>query len=483
MSAFYKFKFDSRVFILLFFVQIFLIGVIVYQTSENDISREFPVRFIAKDELKTLNTSQATTKTRNYHILGAPGPPFKPIGNPFETFAAVPVPSLNHTIRCFREGTVSKDGHVNSTFLITEIDENLGVARCKCKVDWHGAECGQPEVLFRSLFAAKSNSVSTARRARNIFYIIRTTVFSLETLELQVMELSDVVDAFVLCFESPTSEERRIGEFFTTRTRSLKSHIGRIFVTIQEEKCVVRDLLSDLEKSLSKQLDDEDLVLFSNQDEILARPAVNYLKWYNENHDLFRFRLKHLVYGFFWQHPRKAILRSVMVKYKLLRDVQLEVLAKEAQMENNSRMPFLVLGDLNHFGGWFCQLCYQPQDTISFLGYEMKREREERDEKKKESRHRSGVIDEEFATKLIANGVNIYELLARQVNFDLAAIPDAGANGPMNLVKLYPSSERHYSPAYLRRSSSSERAHFENILRNSFARWELDVVDDYSYYN
>lgn len=191
------------------------------------------------------------------------------------------------------------------------------------------------------------------------------------------------------------------------------------------------------------------------------------MKWYNDGHDLYRFRLKHLVYGFYWQHPRKTLLKSVIVKHKLL--VRAKYRLSDLDKLEGMASP-LVFGNLNHFGGWYCQLCYQPLDIIGYLSDEINANATVR------ARHKNGVIDEEFATKLIANGVNIYELLAREGNFEQATIV---GGGPMDLVKLYPSTERHYSPLYVQQC----HRHFENIVRNQFSRWDLDAVDDYNYYN
>lgn len=331
-------------------------------------------------------------------------------------------------------------------------------------------DCGQPEMVWRSLFAAKA-SVSTERRARNIFYIIRSTENSLETVEVQLMELIDVVDVFILCFSSEHAKqvERRIRQFLDSINK-LKGHSQRVFLRVQREKCVPETLLKQFSKSLDRRafrFKDQDLILLSDQDEILNRKAINYLKWYSDGHELFRFRLKHTVYGYFWQSPNKTVLKSVVVKYKLLMQSKY-AMDELLRMENNSQMPTLmVLGDLNHFGGWFCQLCYQPLDIIAYLASEMQAN---------VTKHKSGVLDEEFVTKLIANGVNIYELLAREGNFEKGTVV---GGGPMDLVKLYASKEKHYSPLYVQQS----RGHFENVVRNQYAGWELDAVDDYNYYN
>lgn len=427
-------------------------------------TKDYSVQFIAK-----ARNSVDNEIARNYRILGESfGGPFQPIGNPFTTFQAAQVQCTNSTIWCFKEGTVTKEDSSPAT----EITEK-GAARCKCKAEWHGVDCGQPEMVWRSLFAAKA-IVSTERRAKNIFYIIRSTENSLETLEIQLMELIDVVDVFVLCFSSGHAKlvvvERRIRQFLDSVVK-LKGHSERVFLRVQREKCSPKTLLNQLSTSLDRRtfsFKDDDLILLSDQDEILNRKAINYLKWYSDGHEMFRFRLKHTVYGYFWQTPRKTILKSAVLKYKLFIQSKYAMDELLLRTENNSQMPTLmVVGDLNHFGGWFCQLCYQPLGIIAYLASEIQTNL---------TKHKSGVLDEEFVTKLIANGVNIHELLAREGNFEKATVV---GGGQMDLVKLYSSKEKHYSPLYVQQS----RGHFENVVRNQYASWELDAVDDYNYYN
>lgn len=472
-------KFDTRVLLwLLFCVQLMLIGIFCFggggsllssdcsngDCSTTPSSKDYTIQFLAKD---SNSLAGRVKRGNNFHILGDPGAKFVQLsGRTLDTFVSIRSSlNANETVWCFREGTVA----TGDSSYATEFDEKLGVAKCKCKAEWHGLDCGQPEMVWRSLFTAKA-SVSTERRAKNIFYIIRTTEFSLETLEIQIMELASVVDMYILCFESPHRDTKRIEQFLGSKEH-LKGLSGRVFVKLSAKTCFSQSLLSELAKSLSRTFDEEeDLVLISSHDEILNRKAINYLKWYNDGHELFRFRLKHVVYGFFWQHPTKTILKSVMVRYKLLAQANYKL----EDLENHS--PALVIGNLNHFGGWFCQLCYQPLDMIAFLVQDMHSSDSGRGGGRQ--RHRSGVMDEDMATKLIANGVNIFELLAREGNFDKERISNGGG-GPMDLVKLHPSTERHYSPGYVQKS----RGQFENIVRNLFARWELDVVDDYSYYN
>lgn len=270
-------KFGTRITLfLLFFVQIFLIGIflgfgsIFYpQGCTGDCASSpssYAIQFIAKDK-----DSAPTKGSRDrIKVLGDPPGtvPFQPIGNPFDTFARAIVPGdHNQTVWCFREGTVAR----GETEFETEIDEK-GAARCRCKYEYHGVDCGQPEVVWRSLFAAKAR-VTTKRQARNIYSIIRTTEHSLETLEIQLMELIDVVDVVVLCVGSG-----REGVGVTVhRTRKflenidkLKGHSERVF--LKEEKgrrrCSPEAILKELAHSLGLRIEDEDLVLLSEQDEV-----------------------------------------------------------------------------------------------------------------------------------------------------------------------------------------------------------------------
>lgn len=267
-------KFDTRVFLwLLFCVQIFLICIILGFSSifaQNECSgdcpgslKEYAVQFIARDS----HSEEKKRVKGKIKVLGEISSvlQFRPIGSPFETFISATVPERNDPIWCFREGTATKG---DSSLAATEIDEK-GAAHCKCKAEWHGVDCGQPEVVWRSLFAAKA-IVSTKRQARNIYYIIRTTEHSLNTLEVQLMELLDVVDVFVLCVASTQGGVTRIRQFLEN-IEKLKGHSERVFLKTEkrEKKCVPESIIEELANSLGWRMEDEDLVLLSDQDEVI----------------------------------------------------------------------------------------------------------------------------------------------------------------------------------------------------------------------
>lgn len=268
-------KFDTRIILwLLFFVQIFLIGIflgfgsIFYPNGcAGDCTTSinaYPVQFIAKD---SVSGSKRGPRNR-IKILGDPSSvlQFRPIGNPWDTFASATVPAaLNRTLWCFREGSVAKG---DSDFA-AEVDEK-GAAHCKCKAEWHGVDCGQPEVVWRSLFAAKA-AVTTQRQARNIYAILRTTGHSLETLEIQLMELIDVVDVFVVCVQHSQGGVTRVREFLEN-IEKLKGHSERVFLGVDKESCVPEPILRELVNSLGWRIEEDDLVLFSDQDEVYSCP-------------------------------------------------------------------------------------------------------------------------------------------------------------------------------------------------------------------
>lgn len=459
-------KIDTKLFLwLLLFGQILLIGLILSRGGSSshqdscrngaECSHEFPVQFIQKEEVSY--RSQKGIAEGRLKILGDVSSviQFKPIGSPFDAFLALSAPN-GSKVWCFQEGTEALPKE--------EREKGAAQQRCKCKSGWHGVDCGQPELVWRSLFAAKTKAtVTTKRRARNIYFIIRTTGHSLETLAIQLLELSSVVDVFVVC--APNVQRKESLRESIEGLPELKTHLERLFLT-EEQNCRLEPIVQELSNSLGWRIEDDDLVLISDTDEIPNRRAIDYLKWYDDGHDVFRFRMKHLMYGFYWQHPSRTVIGSLVVKYKTLLDHHFHD-ERLMRLENA-----LILGDLNHIGGWRCQLCYHPLEIISFLNDEFKAN------STIGARHKNGVMDEEFVTKLIANGVNIYELLAREGNFEKATVV---GGGPMDLVKVYPSREKYYSPQSVQ--AEGRRRQFENTIRNPYSHWELDVMDDYSYYN
>jgi len=79
-------------------------------------------------------------------------------------------------------------------------------------------------------------------------------------------------------------------------------------------------------------LQSDDLVLYVPAHVIPLPAALLFFKLHDGFPSPIRFRLKWNVYGYFFQHPNKT---------RLYPDTDAS----------------LTIGDLNHYGGWYCELC------------------------------------------------------------------------------------------------------------------------------
>uniref|UniRef100_A0A182T220 EGF-like domain-containing protein n=1 Tax=Anopheles maculatus TaxID=74869 RepID=A0A182T220_9DIPT len=249
---------------------------------------------------------------------------------------------------------------------------NDGTGRCRCNPQWHGADCGQPEVIWRAFITSKippRDQTATPRPfARNLFYIVQSTFVSVEVLEIQLMELADQVSLFVLCDRPATGPPGSASygasiAHHADGTDFLRSIRDRLLI-VSDASCSGRNMFRKLLKYTTKgAIRADDIVLFSGTDEILNRKAVAYLRWYDNWPQPVRFRLKHNVYGFFWQHPTNStVIGSAAVQVSTLR----EVYASDPDRLLTIEKPVMLIGDLNHFGGWYCRRCYQPGSIVQY---------------------------------------------------------------------------------------------------------------------
>lgn len=231
---------------------------------------------------------------------------------------------------CFRDGVESVDNSI-----------------CKCKFDYHGKDCGQPEILWRAFMTSKIplNLSSTRREPHKIIYFIRTTTISMETLKIQIMELNGIVDLFVLCELGSTTRDQ---SFHLNVTEFLKQLSGKISV-LHDNKCTPKNVYKKFRRGvgLEKGITADDVVLFSESDEILNWRVVKYFKWYDNWPQPVRFRLKYTVYGYYWQHPLNTIIGSMACQIRILD----ETFKGDPIRMMSTGKTGMIIGDLNYVGG------------------------------------------------------------------------------------------------------------------------------------
>uniref|UniRef100_A0A182W723 EGF-like domain-containing protein n=1 Tax=Anopheles minimus TaxID=112268 RepID=A0A182W723_9DIPT len=337
-----------------------------------------------------------------------------------------------------------------------------GMGRCRCNPQWHGTDCGQPEVIWRAFITSKipprDQTASPRPYARNVFYIVQSTFISVEVLEIQLMELADQVTLYVLC-------DRPVGAAGSASygasiahhidgTDFLRSIRDRLLI-VSDATCSGRNMFRKLLKYTTKGgIRADDIVLFSGTDEILNRKAVAYLRWYDNWPQPVRFRLKHNVYGFFWQHPgNSTVIGSAAVQVSTLR----EVYGSDPDRLLAIDKPVMLIGDLNHFGGWYCRRCYQPGSIVQYYEHRAATATAggSTDALYLPDPKQSKVLNEEYVQQLIATGKDLED-------------------GERTLERLSRRTDKYYQPEYVRENSWK----FDNIVLNLFARWDDNLADD-----
>lgn len=352
--------------------------------------------------------------------------------------------------------------------MLEDVDESESETfpdgRCQCLPEWHGPDCGQPEVLWRAFIASKippRNQTAAPRKVpKRVFYIIDTNFISVEVLEIQIMELIDVISLFVLCDRQlpvvggMKSEIYSIGPHMKT-TDFLKQKKEKILL-LEDPNCSGRNVLRKMKKYVSKNsMHPEDILLYSQTDEILNRRAVNYFRWYDNWPQPVRFRLKYNVFGFFWQHSENTRIGGAACQLSTVD----EVYRSDPEALLRIDKPVMIIGDLNHYGGWYCRHCYQPIDIVKYLEFIALVNTTNSVSGINQSSYlpdpkKSNVMNEEYVQNLIASGKYFDE--------------------NVNLVKLQRHADKYYAPEYVRKNSWR----FDNIVINLFARWEDSVIDD-----
>lgn len=201
-----------------------------------------------------------------------------------------------------------------------------------------------------------------------------------------------------------------------------------------------------------------DVLLFSRADEILNRQAVAYLKWYNDwsQAQPIRFRLKYTVYGFYWQHPHHTVVASAACQLQVLD----ELYGGDPERLTTSKNAGMIIGDLNHFGGWFCQYCYDsPINIVQKLQLEKDLNvfdvsADTRDDDKSLKQKKPTIVDSNYIQSLISAGWLV--------------------DGKTNLLRLHRYSDKYYAPDYVTEKSWK----YESMLTNVYAHYDNDIEED-----
>lgn len=283
--------------------------------------------------------------------------------NEIKTFTLFEV--YNHTI-CWKHGV--DDQKMRSS-------EDL--QKCICIHGWHGSDCGQPEVVWRAIMASKQNvNLKHRKIARRIIHTFFLHEHNSAIAEVIVEELYNVVDLFVIC-DFSNAEDNFHHKLLKGLLQQKQKKILYINIATKMHKPsrIVSKYIWDKLKTVVRNLRDDDIYITTEPEQILNSRALMFLKVYNGWPQPIGFRLRWSVYGFFWQHPLKTTITVGACTIGLMREayqsnsIMLEQL--EGDLSERDSLG-LVIGDLNHYGGWYCYLCQAPANIITNLHNKVK---------------------------------------------------------------------------------------------------------------
>lgn len=266
------------------------------------------------------------------------------------------------------------------------------VWKCICEQYWHGADCSQPEMIWRALLSSRKKIAIKGPRkfARLVIYIVRLEEFYENILEIIMNELNDVVDLFVLVEENNCNVfQRKIKSgHFATFNKKIK-HINSDY----EAQSIWNKVKNDLN------LNKDDLIFINSNFEIPNKYVILFLKFYDNWPEPITLRLRWTVYGFFWRHPNKTKTEGFACTVHCMDNLeynnQQNVYKHTQQIDRQ-----FTIGDLNHFGGWYCELCNYPIQIIEYF-------KKKSDKTLNLDNLKLSKIDITFFEDLIENGIYI----------------------------------------------------------------------------
>uniref|UniRef100_A0A1I8MNQ2 Beta-1,4-mannosyl-glycoprotein 4-beta-N-acetylglucosaminyltransferase n=1 Tax=Musca domestica TaxID=7370 RepID=A0A1I8MNQ2_MUSDO len=275
---------------------------------------------------------------------------------------------------CFKEGTsndtkgAAADDDVNDTW-----PDN-----CSCLPQWHGQDCGQPEVIWRALMTAKNAfklQNPTQAEAHRLVYMIEGHFISMDLLELQIQAVIKVVDYFIIHYRQQTPVNMKHLKTLKFKLKQMLPEHNYLLYHCRlpsANNCSSADVyrLFRQQQLLSNAIKPTDLFIYSNDQTILGHRALTFFKYYSSNVPLIVFRLKFIIYGFFWQHPDLTKLDGMISSFQQVDNSNSDpshLKALQRRGTTTGQEEILVIGDLNHFGGWYCKYCQEPDEIIMEL--------------------------------------------------------------------------------------------------------------------
>lgn len=315
--------------------------------------------------------------------------------------------------------------------------------KCECMPNYHGSDCSQPEVIWRALLAYRKRLPLKERSEdRKIIYLFEVSDITMTISDIRVSELNNAVDLFILYEIASNSMEKQLRYGF------LKQYHRKILYLRLDSRNDVKNLWKTCLKQL-KSLQNDDIIIHTGSNEVPNIVALKYLKLYDFKFPepiLLRYRWS--VFGFFWLHPNKTKLSSAIVTVKYLENI----LDGDVTKLKNTTAGFII-GDLNHFGGWFCEFCNDPGKIIDELTlyndkYKQYKSLLLNGALKLNNLSKNQVIDVNTIEDLIENGIYI--------------------DGKTDLVKAHRFRDNYFAPAFLQENTWK----YDYLMMNIYSKMD-----------
>ncbi|XP_017781156.1 PREDICTED: beta-1,4-mannosyl-glycoprotein 4-beta-N-acetylglucosaminyltransferase [Nicrophorus vespilloides] len=259
--------------------------------------------------------------------------------------------------------------------------------KCECLPGYHGIDCGQAEVIWRTLLTLRKPIQLKGRSfERRIIYIFEISEITRTISDIRLNELNQTVDLFVLYelnsdFMGNQMTYNFLKEFHDKILYLRVTKVDKLWFQVNR---VIGNLKQD------------DLILVSGFNEIPNVAALQFFKLYDNWPEPISFRLRWSVFGFFWIHPNKTFLKVQAFTKKYLYEGLNNRLS--SIISNNKTTSNFNIGDLNHYGGWYCEFCNDPIKIIDELNRLPKQIFDDGNAK---------TIDANYVEELIENGIYI----------------------------------------------------------------------------
>ncbi|XP_036329330.1 beta-1,4-mannosyl-glycoprotein 4-beta-N-acetylglucosaminyltransferase [Rhagoletis pomonella] len=363
---------------------------------------------------------------------------------------------------CFREGSFDEystrpNGDTSQSDELFRGEEDT---ECKCRTGWHGRDCGQPEIIWRALLKAKSQvrlrKPSDTVDSNQLVYFLEGNFFNLDLLDLQISALTDIVDFFIIFVKQTHGNLKPLKHCLKEKLAASKYLLflcDNQYLT-KNGNCTTEKAYEYFRQQMGlKQLPlvvkPTDLLLYTNDRVLPSRQALQFLKYYATDVRSIPFRLKYAVYGFYWQHPEQTQLNGFVSSFVHVDKTSVNGRDPSKIMQRivkeSTQPPLFVIGDLNHFGGWLCKYCQQPEEIVAELHAESKFS--------SQVQFPNAVlnIDVAYLQKLIATGIYV--------------------DGKTQLLRIRRYSDKYYSPAI----AEAEKAKYGNLLVNLYESFDDEI--------